>query len=354
MTDEESPAAVAPNLAARHKAAAALETRWARQLSGAALRRVALADGEDQRVIEAALALTASGHVRPLLIGRRGRIEAIAEQSGMALTDAVEVRDPADEVDGPLILELKRALAEARRAVDDGEAARLAADPIVVGALLLRTGAVDACIAGATRSTSDVIRAGLRIVGLARGVSSVSSSFLMLLANGSPVAYGDCAVMPEPNAEDLAQIAIATAATFERLTGETARVAMLSFSTRGSADLPSAIRVRHAVDEVRRIAPGLAVDGELQFDAAVSTEVAAAKAPDSQIAGKANVFVFPNLDAGNIAYKITQYIGGAAAYGPVLQGLARPFNDLSRGASAADIAVLARISALQSLPQLDR
>ena len=176
----------------------------------------------------------------------------------------------------------------------------------------------------------------------------------MLLANGSPVAYGDCAVMPEPNAEDLAQIAIATAATFERLTGETARVAMLSFSTRGSADLPSAIRVRHAVDEVRRIAPGLAVDGELQFDAAVSTEVAAAKAPDSQIAGKANVFVFPNLDAGNIAYKITQYIGGAAAYGSVLQGLARPFNDLSRGASAADIAVLARISALQSLPQLDR
>ncbi|EMY34236.1 phosphate acetyltransferase, partial [Arthrobacter crystallopoietes BAB-32] len=201
---------------------------------------------------------------------------------------------------------------------------------------------------GANRPTADVLRAALRVAGTDPDAHCVSSSFLMSLPDGRRFGYGDCAVLPEPDPEQLAEIAISTSRTFEALTGEEPKVAMLSFSTKGSADHASVQLVRQATERVRERAPGLSVDGELQFDAALLKSVGDHKAPDSDVAGCANVFIFPNLAAGNIGYKITQRLAGAEAYGPILQGLALPVNDLSRGCSASDIVNVALISIMQS------
>jgi len=189
----------------------------------------------------------------------------------------------------------------------------------------------------------------MRIVGMAAGRATLSSAFLMAMPDGRTLAYGDCAVVPEPDAEQLADIAIATADTFSALVGQDPVVAMLSFSTKGSAEHEAVSVVREAVTRVRALRPGLAVDGELQFDAALVPEVGASKAPGSPVAGRANVFIFPNLAAGNIGYKITERLGGAEAYGPLFQGLARPVNDLSRGCNAQDVYNISAITAVQAV-----
>ncbi len=225
-------------------------------------------------------------------------------------------------------------------------------DQLIAAALLVKSGKADAAVAGATRSTGEVLKTGFQILGVSPEVEVVSSSFLMVLPNGMNLAYGDCAVLPEPNSEQLCSIAISTASTYKTLTGEEPRVAMLSFSTHGSADHPKVIKVRDAVSLIRECDPKLLVDGELQFDAAWVPEIAASKAPDSLLQGAANVFIFPDLDSANIAYKITERLAGARAIGPLLQGLDGIFHDLSRGCSTQDIIDLAVISALQSVKHM--
>ena len=278
--------------------------------------RVALADGRDRRARAAAERLRREGLAVPVLVD-----------------------DPA-----ALCSPAVRAAAEAseqRERIDLG-------DPLHVAALMVAAGEASACVAGATRPTADVVRAALFCIGTAPGADLVSSSFVLVLPDGAPVVYGDCGVVPEPSPEQMASIAVSSAATYRGLVGGEPRVAVLSYSTKGSAQGPRVDRVRAAVEMARRRAPGLAVDGELQFDAAWAPEVAESKAPGSPVAGRANVFVFPDLDSGNIAYKITERLGRARAYGPLLQGTAGVIHDLSRGCRADDIVTVAVIASCQA------
>lgn len=333
-------------------AAHALVERWGRRLAGKGLR-VGLADGEDARCVQAALRLHRQGLIAPVLIGRPVEVDRAARSVGSALPSDLPVVDSALGARNEEYVDTLANLL-AHKAPTREQILKLATDPVWVAALMVRLGQVEAAVAGSSRPTADVVRAGLRVVGLAAGARVVSSCFLMALESGRTVGYGDCAVLPMPSEDQLADVAISTAATYTELTGERPLVAMLSFSTKGSASHESVDRVRRAVDLVHRRAPGLAVDGELQFDAAYVPAVADTKAPRSSVAGRANVFIFPDLQAGNIAYKITERVGGAVALGPVLQGLAAPLNDLSRGCSVNDIATMALIGAAQAAEHVSR
>jgi phosphotransacetylase len=321
---------------------AQLVERWIPQLA-ANPPRVALSDGEDIRAIQAAATLSATEAVIPVLVGRSSRIRAVAARADVLLPASVEVLDV--ETAGR-DQDVARALA-VPGTVPEQFAERLT-DSLFVTAAMLRLGRIDAAVGGATRTTADVLRAGIRIVGLERPFGLVSSCFLMALQDGRILAYGDCAVLPEPTDEQLAEIAVATAGTYERLTGLEPLVAMLSFSTRGSAQHPAVTKVQRATEMVRSRRPDLVVDGELQFDAALVETVGRSKATPSNVAGRANVLIFPDLGSGNIGYKITERLAHATAVGPILQGLARPLNDLSRGCSDTDIVGVALTSAMQA------
>ncbi|CAB4905481.1 unannotated protein [freshwater metagenome] len=318
-----------------------LQAHWRLQTMTAGLR-VVLADGDDPRVREAAPHLVEWG-ITPLLV-----------TSDPVFSDGVQSLDPRDVAPG--ITQVLEALADTLAQKHDLSAAERSAllcDPLNIAVAAVKVGLVDGCVAGASRPSADVARAALRLVGTAPGVSTLSSSFIMLLPDGRALAYGDCAVVPEPDAEQLAEIAIATAGTFSDVVGEEPVVAMLSFSTKGSAEHRSIEVVREATRIVRKQCPELAIDGELQFDAAFVPGVAAAKAPGSPAAGRANVFIFPNLAAGNIAYKITERLAGADAFGPLFQGLAGAVNDLSRGCSAEDILNISVITSVQAAQHVD-
>lgn len=319
-----------------------LVRRWCERLTGFR-PRVALAEGNDPRVVRAAAELAELGII-PVLVARPEEAHDAAAQAGVRLGSRVRIASPA-ELDAGVAGEVLAArLASAKPEV----AAAAQGDPLYLAVAAVSAGLADACVAGSTRPTADVLRAALRVVGTAPGSPCVSSSFLMVLPDGRLLAYGDCAVLPEPDVDQLAEVAVATSDTFRTLAGAEPAVAMLSFSTKGSADHASVDLVRAASGRVRHRSPQLAVDGELQFDAALLESVGRSKASGSTVAGRANVFIFPNLAAGNIGYKITERLAGARAYGPILQGLAAPVNDLSRGCGSADIVAVAVISALQA------
>ncbi|HSC75480.1 MAG TPA: phosphate acetyltransferase [Pseudomonadales bacterium] len=296
--------------------------------------RVVFPDALDPRTIEAAQYLASEGLAEPLLLGNpfalRGHgLERHLRLGGLALIDPQC---------SPLLPGFAETLVQRQSKMTMEQALEQLRNPLWFGAALLEAGHVDLCIAGNINSTANVLRAGLKVVGLAPGNRTLSSVFIMLPADdGPPMAFADCGVVPQPTAEQLADIAISSAASFEQLTGETARVAMLSFSTKGSAKHEDAELVREACDLVRQRAPKLCVDGELQFDAAFVPEVAALKAPDSPLHGVSNVFIFPSLEAGNIGYKIAQRLGGMNAIGPLLQGLSAPIHDLSRGCTSEEM-----------------
>lgn len=309
-------------------------------------RRLALAEGEDERVVGAAVLLADRGLAQVSLLADPDVARSTAARAGVSL-DRVAVLDPAEPA---TIAATGAALSEARGerlAADD--AARLARDPLYQAAARVRSGAADCFVAGASRTTADVVRAALWLIGLAPGVSSLSSFFLMVTparsgAGERTLLFADCGVIPEPSPPQLAEIGCLAADNLERLTGEAPRVAFLSFSTWGSADHPRVRKVREALALARARRPDRMFEGELQADAALDMEVAGRKAKGSAIAGRANVLVFPDLDAGNIGYKLVQRLAGADAYGPILQGLARQANDLSRGCDADDVVEVATIA----------
>lgn len=308
--------------------------------------RIVLPEGEEDRTIQALKIILEQQTAKPALLGDADKIRKRAYELSIEIPSSVSIIDPKRSEKAS---DMTNELFTIRKAKGmTYEQAKAAMQTVLYfGAMMVKRGEADGMVGGAVHTTADVLRAAIHCVGTAPGISTVSSIFLMLLADGRAVTYGDCAVMPYPDPEQLADIAIASAESHKQLTGEEPIVALLSFSTKGSAKHEAVDKVTQALAIAKKKRPDLKIDGELQFDAAFMESVGKRKAPDSLVAGKANVYIFPNLDAGNICYKVTERIGKAQAVGPVIQGLAKPINDLSRGCSAQDIADVTAICCLK-------
>ncbi|RJP81040.1 MAG: phosphate acetyltransferase [Candidatus Zixiibacteriota bacterium] len=309
-------------------------------------RSVVFPEGHDDRTLKAVAELEQEKMVRCILLGNPAEMQERARQLNLNLGQARMI----DPQQSPDLEELAGVLHERRKhkGMTPEEARRMAMEPLFFGALMVKTGRAHGSVAGAANSTGDVIRAGLYCIGLAPGIKVVSSSFMMVMPSGKVYMYSDGAVVPDPNAEQLASIAVTAADLHLALTGEEPVVAMLSYSTKGSAEGPLVDKVRQATEMARKLRPDLRLDGELQVDAAIVPEINSKKAPGSPVKGQANVMIFPDLNAGNIAYKVTQRLAGAQAIGPIVQGLEKPAFDLSRGCSASDIVNVAAINSLFS------
>lgn len=300
-------------------------------------RRVVLPGISDKRVLKAAAYLTDQKMAQVILPGNRMEVKKTAEAKGTPVPDAVQFIEPENFSHLGYFAENLFDRRKEKGLTKDEARSLLVNDPLFFGASLVANGAADVCIAGSQESSGEVITAAIKVIGLRKGMETVSSIFLMVMPGGQAYTYADCGVVPSPDEQQLADIAVESARTHRLLTGLEPKVAMLSFSTRGSSEHEKAQMVRRAVAIASEKYKDLQIDGELQFDAAYVPEVAKRKAPGSTVAGHANVFIFPNLDAGNIAYKITERMAGAFATGPLLQGLAQPMMDLSRGCRWEDI-----------------
>ncbi|MCP5301645.1 MAG: phosphate acetyltransferase [Pseudomonadales bacterium] len=297
-------------------------------------KRVIFPEQNDPRVLEAAATLQRENLCKPVFL-----VTPDAPTDCEIFSEQPEYQQWLNKAEA-ILVEHQR-----KKTLTAEQARQALKEPLLLAAVLLNAGYVDAGIAGSLATTANVLRAGIKGVGLTPGTHLVSSTFLMEWPDKA-LTFGDCAVNPDPTAEQLAQIAIDSAATHFKLTGETPKVALLSFSTKGSAEHPNIDKVREALSLVKQQKPELDIDGELQFDAAYVEEIGTQKAPGSAVAGHCNVFIFPDLGAGNIGYKIAERLGGANAIGPVLQGMAKPWLDLSRGCKPSDIVDAAVIGAV--------
>ncbi len=312
------------------------------------VKHIVLPEGEESRNAQAAAKILEQGLAKLTLLGNPEKVRAAA---GCSLEGA-QIIDPATS---PKCDEYAAQLYELRKAkgMTEEQAAKLVKDPMYYGIMMVKMGDADGLVSGAIHSTGDMLRPALQIIKAKPGMKTVSSCFLMECPNkaygdNGVMIFSDCGVIPNPTAEELANIALGAADSARSLAGMEPRIAMLSFSTKGSAKHENVTKVQEATALAKEMAPDLMLDGELQLDAAIVPSVGALKAPGSEVAGKANTLIFPDLQAGNIGYKLVQRLAGAEAYGPILQGIAKPCNDLSRGCSVEDIVATVAITAAQA------
>ena len=316
---------------------------------------IVLPEGEEPRMVKATETIIKEGFAKIILLGKPEKIKSIALKSNVELADSVEIVNPenSDKLKNfaDIYYELRK-----HKGINKDEALKLMKNPLYFGALMVYTGNADGLVAGSINATGDVFRPALQTIKTAPGINIVSSCFLMVIpdcpyGDDGLIIFADCAINPNPNAEQLADIAIATAATGKALLGLEPRIAMLSFSTKGSAKHPMVDKVLEATRIAKEKKPDLLIDGELQADAAIIPSIGERKAPGSKIAGKANVLIFPDLQSANISYKLVQRLSRAEAIGPVSQGMGKPINDLSRGCSSEDIVNVVAITVLQANDQ---
>lgn len=308
--------------------------------AGVCPKKIVLCEGDDPRVLHAAARASREGVAEIIIVGDRARINALAEVEAVDLSQ-INLIDPADSANSEAFSQELYSLRKGKGLTLE-EARTKVLDPLCYANLMVRLGYADGSVAGAVRTTADVVRNAIQIIGIRTPFKLVSSFFLMMLCEPfhsfkGGIIFSDCALVVDPSAEELSEIAMAAADSARQLLMEEPRVAMLSFSTSGSAHHISVDKVTAATKRVKELRPGLAIDGDVQLDAALVAEISERKVKGSEVKGKANVLIFPNLDAGNIGYKMAERVGGAVAIGPLLQGLKKPANDLSRGCSMDDI-----------------